>query len=595
MPPVVEVAFGDTARIECNFSIPGNGSYTSINWSYMDRHGRVKLCSVVGDELLEESADYKGRLSVGKDHALSIGRVTVQDARTIVCQVGAGSHGTGENRTELRVYKIPEAPEITASRGGISVLSRDIPQIASCVSRNSILPPNITWHKNGEQLQAEENKVKIQETVTRESSWLYTVSSSLFAYVTREDRDSRYHCTVHYWLRGQRRAMESARVNVTVFYPTQHVALQVLPSPALVKEGDDVKLVCEADGNPAPVFSFYKRELEDNWQDLTSLADTTSGVLNLQDVKKSSSGLYRCQTLDLDDMKQMEDDVELVVNCKSGGLGPCTSHDGSPSPPAYCTPISIPPLDIEGVSVKMEPSSPVGEGDSVRLSCNADSPVALDFQWRDAKGRKVAEGKQLLLSNLTFETSSNFSCKVTAHSVPGLEKSKQVAVPVEGSRVRGESAHRQQPDSARGPQPAASRSPVQGHQRAGHQREAHPAARSQDAGEQRRDHRRHHRLHPLGGRAGVCHLLLAQERQDPVWPCWETGHVSTASPREPALGPEALVIAHASHLIASAAPCPRGWEAAGQHLGGHRAGVSAALGASRSLGVRTAPHFHAGR
>ncbi|NXG36817.1 MUC18 protein, partial [Dromaius novaehollandiae] len=409
MPPVVEVAFGDTARIECNFSIPGNGSYTSINWSYMDRHGRVKLCSVVGDELLEESADYKGRLSVGKDHALSIGRVTVQDARTIVCQVGAGSHGTGENRTELRVYsdggsRLPSPSSLC--RGGPRrapwpSLSLP-PQIASCVSRNSILPPNITWHKNGEQLQAEENKVKIQETVTRESSWLYTVSSSLFAYVTREDRDSRYHCTVHYWLRGQRRAMESARVNVTVFYPTQHVALQVLPSPALVKEGDDVKLVCEADGNPAPVFSFYKRELEDNWQDLTSLADTTSGVLNLQDVKKSSSGLYRCQTLDLDDMKQMEDDVELVVNY------------------------------IEGVSVKMEPSSPVGEGDSVRLSCNADSPVALDFQWRDAKGRKVAEGKQLLLSNLTFETSSNFSCKVTAHSVPGLEKSKQVAVPVEG-------------------------------------------------------------------------------------------------------------------------------------------------------------------
>lgn len=34
-----------------------------------------------------------------------------------------------------------------------------------------------------------------------------------------------------------------------------------MPSSALVKEGDDVKLVCEADGNPAPVFSFYKREV----------------------------------------------------------------------------------------------------------------------------------------------------------------------------------------------------------------------------------------------------------------------------------------------------------------------------------------------
>ncbi|XP_010071148.1 PREDICTED: cell surface glycoprotein MUC18-like, partial [Pterocles gutturalis] len=142
--------------------------------------------------------------------------------------------------------------------------------------------------------------------------------------------------------------------------------------------------------------------LEDSWQDLSSLADSNSGVLHLHDVNKSSSGLYRCQTLDLDDMRQLEKDVELVVNY------------------------------IEGVHVKMEPSSPIQEGDSVRLSCSAHSPVALDYQWRDEKGRKVAEGNQLFLSNLTFETSNSFSCKVMAPSVPGLEQSKQVAVDVQG-------------------------------------------------------------------------------------------------------------------------------------------------------------------
>ncbi|NXF36464.1 MUC18 protein, partial [Nyctibius bracteatus] len=402
MPAVVEVESGDTARIECNFYIPGNGSYTYITWYYIDRSSRVGLCRIVGGEILEENADYKGRLSVGEDKALSISRVTVQDARTFVCLVQAGSHGVGENHTELHVYKVPEAPEITANSGGISVQSSEIPQIAQCVSRNGFPSPNITWHKNEEQLHPKENTVKILATLTRESSGLYTVSSTLFAHVTREDRDSHYHCTVHYWLRGQRRAVRSQKVNVTVFYPAEHVKLQVMPSSTLVKEGDDVKLVCEADGNPAPVFSFYKRELDDSWQDLTSLADTNSGVLNLHDVSKSSSGLYRCQTLDLDDMRQMEKDVELVVNY------------------------------IEGVHVKMEPSSPLQEGDSVRLSCNAHSPVALNYQWSDEKGTKVAEGNQLFLSNLTFETSSNFSCKVVAPSVPGLEQSKQVAVAVQG-------------------------------------------------------------------------------------------------------------------------------------------------------------------
>lgn len=131
-------------------------------------------------------------------------------------------------------------------------------------------------------------EVKILATLTRKSSGLYTVSSSLFAVVTREDRSSLFHCAVHYWLRGQRLSKASRRVNVTIFCergtwgwaggrrgghqhppcplprapdPTQHVELHVLPAAALVKEGDDVKLVCEADGNPAPVFSFYKKSV----------------------------------------------------------------------------------------------------------------------------------------------------------------------------------------------------------------------------------------------------------------------------------------------------------------------------------------------
>ncbi|NXY26397.1 MUC18 protein, partial [Atrichornis clamosus] len=403
MPAVVEAEVGGTARLECNFYIPENGSYTYVDWFYVDRsNNTVRLCHVTASGVLKEDTDYKERLSVGEDKALSISKVTMQDARTFVCQVGAGSYGVGENHTSLSLYKVPETPEIEPNSGGISVQNSEISEIASCRSRNGFPPPNITWHKNGEQLHLQENQVKVQSTLTRESSGLYTVSSALYAPVTRQDRDSRYHCTVHYWLRGQRHALESRGVKVNVFYPAEHLKLQVVPSSALVKEGDNVKLVCEADGNPPPVFSFYKKELEDDWQELSSPTAPESGVLNLHDVNKSSSGTYRCQTLDLDDMRQLEKDVELVVNY------------------------------IEGVHVKMEPSSPLQEGDSVKLSCGAHSPVALDYQWRDEKGKKVAEGNQLFLSNLTFETSNNFSCKVMAPSVPGLEQSKQVSVAVQG-------------------------------------------------------------------------------------------------------------------------------------------------------------------
>ncbi|NXC02611.1 MUC18 protein, partial [Orthonyx spaldingii] len=402
MPAVVEVEIGGTARLECNFYIPENASFTYIDWFYVDRSNRqVRLYHVTAGGVLQDDTDYKRRLLLGEDKALSISAVTVQDARTFVCQVGAGSYGVGENSTELSVYKVPETPEIEPNSGGIPVQSSEIPEIAKCVSKNSFPPPNITWHKNGEQLQSRENQVTIQSTLTRESSGLYTVSSTLYAPVTREDRHSHFHCTVHYWLRGQRHTLDSRGVKVNIFYPAEHLKLQVVSSSALVKEGDNVTLVCEADGNPPPVFTFFKKQL-DEWQDLSSLAEPDSGVLNLHDVKKSSSGTYRCQSLDLDDLSQREEEVDLVVNY------------------------------IEGVRVKMEPSSNLREGDSVTLSCDAHSPVDLNYQWRDEKGKKVAEGNRLFLSNLTFETSKYFSCKVMAPSVPGLEQSKQVSVAVEG-------------------------------------------------------------------------------------------------------------------------------------------------------------------
>lgn len=104
-------------------------------------------------------------------------------------------------------------------------------------------------------------ETKILTTLVRESNGLYTVVSTLFSKVTREDRNSLFHCTVHYWLQGQMRTKDSPRVNVTVFYPTEHVELRVATNAGIVKEGDDVKLVCDADGNPAPVFSFFRREV----------------------------------------------------------------------------------------------------------------------------------------------------------------------------------------------------------------------------------------------------------------------------------------------------------------------------------------------
>lgn len=71
----------------------------------VDRSNRqVRLYHITASGVLEDDTEYKKRLSLGEDKTLSISAVTVQDARTFVCQVGAGSYGVGENSTELSVY-----------------------------------------------------------------------------------------------------------------------------------------------------------------------------------------------------------------------------------------------------------------------------------------------------------------------------------------------------------------------------------------------------------------------------------------------------------------------------------------------------------
>lgn len=60
-------------------------------------------------------------------------------------------------------------------------------------------------------------EISILSTLIKESSGLYTVSSTLFARVSREDRQSRFHCAVSYCLLGADQTATSEKVNVTVF------------------------------------------------------------------------------------------------------------------------------------------------------------------------------------------------------------------------------------------------------------------------------------------------------------------------------------------------------------------------------------------
>uniref|UniRef100_A0A8C4YK60 Melanoma cell adhesion molecule n=1 Tax=Gopherus evgoodei TaxID=1825980 RepID=A0A8C4YK60_9SAUR len=442
MLEMVEVELGQTARIPCNFSLPGESHYAYINWFY------VSSSTHRGAQVLPHlpvDPEYKGRVAMENDFTLTISRVTLQDARTFVCQVGAGSLGVGENRTKLHIYKTPEPPEIQVNDAGIPVTSKEIPKIAVCVSKNGFPAPNITWYKNGSPLWQDDTR-NILSTLIKESSGLYTVSSNLFARVSREDRQSRFHCEVSYRLLGTDQTASSEKVNVTVFYSTENLSLMIQSPQPQVREGDDVTLRCEGDGNPPPEYNLLKVQ-----RDLPS----SNGVLILRKVKKEDSGQYLCRTFDLDSMMKLEDTVELSVNCKGGPgggeeagrfpPGPVLSHSpagerwhlrtaasGSPrglcpcsrlapgNQFLFCTSISKPlatrraprlipvlalSLDLEGLKITPEGPIQLQQGEVVTLTCDARGSKPLEFRWKKEKVQNHTDHHRVI-SNLTVQVTS---------------------------------------------------------------------------------------------------------------------------------------------------------------------------------------------
>uniref|UniRef100_A0A7M4FT66 Melanoma cell adhesion molecule n=1 Tax=Crocodylus porosus TaxID=8502 RepID=A0A7M4FT66_CROPO len=432
MPKVVEVDLGNTAMLPCRFP---DSNITYVHWSYITRAGRTKVHSWVQGKVFTEDPPYVGRVSMDDAFTLAITQTTLQDARIFVCQVGAGSLGVGENRTELRVYKAPEPPEIRANEGGISVGSSESQEIAECIVRNSFPGPNITWLKDGHRLHQEDDtagarsgeewdvrtmlstavrkfaailpgEVKVMDTRTQEASGLFTARSRLFAFVTRQDRHAYFQCQAHYLLSGGERQAQSPKVQVHVFYPTENVSLAISAPRPQVKEGDHVALRCQGDGNPPPEYTFFRVQNntatgEEEEQELPGKVD--KGVLSLGKVHKEDTGRYRCKGLDLETMETLTANAELVVNY------------------------------IEGLKVMKESSEPVSEGDNLTLTCEARGSRPLAFHWhKDKKGKALGSRQQLQLSNITREAAGNYICEVTMPGVQGLSRNKQVLVVVHG-------------------------------------------------------------------------------------------------------------------------------------------------------------------
>ncbi|XP_036049843.1 cell surface glycoprotein MUC18 isoform X3 [Onychomys torridus] len=398
-PEPVEVEVGSTALLKCGPSHSA-GNFTHVDWFLIHKERQIPIFRVRQGQGQSEPGEYEHRLSLQDSGAtLALSQVTPHDERMFLCR--SKRPRLPDHSIELQVYKAPEEPTIQANAVGIHVDRQELREVATCVGRNGYPIPQVIWYKNGRPLQEEENRVQIQSSQIVESSGLYTLKSVLNAQLVKEDKDAQFYCELSYRLPSGNRMKESKEVTVPVFYAAEKVWVEVEPE-GLLKEGDHVKIRCLTDGNPQPHFTINKQNSSTG--EMEEEATDENGILFLEPAQKRHSGFYQCQSLDLETMVPLSSDPqELLVNYVS--------------------------------DVRVDPAAPEAqEGDSLTLTCEAESNQALEFEWlRDKTGQRLGKGPVLQLNNLKREAGGRYLCMASVPNVPGLNRTQLVSVGIFGS------------------------------------------------------------------------------------------------------------------------------------------------------------------
>ncbi|XP_041494479.1 cell surface glycoprotein MUC18 isoform X2 [Microtus oregoni] len=399
-PDVVEVEVGHTAYLKCGPPQHSSVNFSHVDWFLIHKERQIPIFRVRQGRGQNEPGEYEHRLSLeGPGDALSLSQVTPHDERVFLCK--SKRPRLQDHYIELQVYKAPEEPTIQANAVGIHVDRQELGEVATCVGRNGYPIPQVIWYKNGRPLQEEENRVQIQSSQIVESSGLYTLQSVLKAQLVKEDKDAQFYCELNYRLPSGNHMKESKEVTVPVFYPAEKVWVEVEPE-GLLKEGDHVKIRCLTDGNPQPDFTINKQN--PNTGEMEEETTDENGILVLEPAQRQHSGLYQCQSLDLETMITLSSDSqELLVNYVS--------------------------------DVRVNPATPEAqEGDSLTLTCEAESNQDLEFEWlRDKTGQLLGKGPVLQLNNVKRGAGGQYLCMASVPRVPGLNRTQLVSVGIFGS------------------------------------------------------------------------------------------------------------------------------------------------------------------
>ncbi|GAA6084456.1 basal cell adhesion molecule isoform X1, partial [Tachysurus ichikawai] len=388
----------ETARLPCSYTT--TGAIAVVQW-FIESAGTRKRVAFRSstDSGLDKDTPLTDRVTMENDKTLVISPVKVKDERSFFCQVDGGPVGTSEAETKLKVFFAPEKPVVSDNKRSIP-LSQDNPtahMVGKCTSSNGHPEPRIIWFKDSNPLPEvldPKEKLYMVPGVVKESSGLYTVTSTLYLQPEKKDTKSVFHCTVEYRMpNGEIKKENSDHFNLTLLYPAENVFFKLLNTTP-IKEGDEVQMKCETDGNPQPLFEFSKKDITQS---------SSTGLFVLHNVTRNDAGTYTCEAMDFDAV-----DISLYKTLT----------------------LNVHYLD----TVSVVPAGPlmINKGEPIELQCKTkSSDDEYTISWMK-DGKELSQKGSLSLQSASLDNAGEYVCIASVFSVPGLQKQANVTVIVSG-------------------------------------------------------------------------------------------------------------------------------------------------------------------
>lgn len=392
----VDVLKGDTVKLPCTYTTSAEAAVV-VQWFIEFADGSRKQVAYKSTQG-SDAGTLTDHYTIEKDMSLTISQVTVDDHKRFICQVTAGPVGNAESATEVKVFSAPEKPVVIGNNQNtfVSPSTSSAAEVGKCISRNGHPEPRIIWFKDDNPLPEEKKtteKTYMLPFLVKEASGLFTVTSTLYMHLKKADAKSVYHCTVEYTMPNNQIKQESSdNFNISLHYSTENVFFKV-KKEGPIKEGDDVVMQCETDGNPQPEFDFYKDEQSQ---------EGLGGTLKMKSITREDSGAYKCEALDFD----ADSKVQLYKTLN---------------------------LNVHYIDMTVAPEGPlvVSKGDPVELQCRAKASEAHTLQWtKDSK--ELSNTGVFTKESVTLADGGVYVCAGAVPSVPGLRKQVNITVNVKG-------------------------------------------------------------------------------------------------------------------------------------------------------------------